>query len=132
MGYESRVFVGWRNHFSTTKVGDKDYAQRLAIFDLSKMGHGFVDIFDKPIDFDMYKEDGNTLVEEDDYGDVCKYTTLNKIYKYLKEEIKKGEDYRRLLFLYSFVKDLKKNKDKWEHKSPDGSYSNLVFVHWGY
>lgn len=132
MGYESRVFVGWRNHFSTTRDEDKDYAQRLAIFDLSKMGNGFTDIFDKPIDFDMYREDGYALIEEDDYGDVCKYTTLNKIYKYLKEEIKKGEDYRRLLFLYSFVKDLKKNKDKWEHKSPDGSYSKLVFVHWGY
>ena len=139
MGYESRIYIGLRHHYTTKSVKvtteevQRDYTERLGIIDLSKMGYdGFNTLFDKEVDFDIYKEDGNTLVEEDSYGDICKYTTINPLYKYLKEEIKKGETYRRLFYLYDIVKSFKKNRKQWEYKSLDGSYDKIVFIHWGY
>ena len=130
MGYESRIYVGLRYHHEGT---DKDFATKVATFYLSKMGFDFPHIFNKPIDFEMYIDDSDDVINEDCYGCVCKYTDIDTVLKYLEDEIANGNDYRRLLMFHAFVKNLKDNISVWEiRKDNMQSTHELVFVHYGY
>lgn len=129
MGYESKLIVGLRNHFNHTK--HRDYCQDIMTLNLSKMGDSRFsnfshELFDKKIDFDLYREDGNTVYEKDDCGDICHYTSLNRVIEAL-EDISKSQPYYRRADLA--LKALKAFKDKdWTVK---GS-AELVVVHFGY
>ena len=105
------------------------------------MERDFSKLFDKEINFNLYGDDGDTLITEDCYGDVCHYTNSNKVLKWLKESVKndieKGEvPYRRSLMLLDFLKGLKKNRKSWESKYTDNNgkkcSEKIVLVHYGY
>lgn len=139
MGYESRVYIGLLHDKSTRKV--KAWCEKLATFELCKMERDFPKLFDKEINFNLFGDDGDTLIVEDRYGDICHYTNLNKVLKWLKESVKndieKGEvPYRRSVTLLDFLKGLKKNRKSWESKYTDNDGKKhsikIVIVHYGY
>ena len=132
MGYESKLIIGFRNHYEHSNT--RDYCQAIMTLRLSKMGDERFsnykhELFDKPIDFDLYMDDGNTLYDKDNYGDVCHYTSLDNIIKYLKEVNETCEYYRRSAVALKALKAFKKSD--WNWKSPTG-YGELVVVHYGY
>lgn len=130
MGYESKLIVGLRGH---SNYG-RDYCENLMVLDLCKMDDMNFNnmgskLFTREIDFDLFKDDGNTRYKEDCYGSICKYASLQDVVEYLKEFNDKlkanGKYYRRSDMAYKALKAFKK-KD-WENDDYE-----LVVVHYGY
>lgn len=103
------------------------------------MNYDFSKIFTKPIDFEIYGDDGDTLMTEDLYGDTLKYTDINTVCDYLKKELGETKDnpYRRSIMLYDILKSFKRNKKRWKAKYKDSTgktlyINDLVVVHYGY
>ena len=144
MGYESRLYIGHLHR----ELGNKtkkpirttsSYCEKIAIVNLSKMNFEFSKIFTKPIDFEIYGDDGDTLMTEDLYGDTLKYTDINTVCDYLKKELDETKDnpYRRSIMLYDILKSFKRNKKRWKAKYKDSKgkviyIDDLVVVHYGY
>lgn len=133
MGYESRLIVGFRNHCdSEQKAGHKDFCQTLMVLELSCVGAEEFNnrsnkLFDKEIDFDLYMDDGDTCYYEDKYGDVCHYTSISNVIKFLAEYNKTQDYYRRTDFALKALKSFKKKDWCWK-KGKD--YGELVVVHY--
>lgn len=116
MGYESRLYIV-ETH-DTTK-----YAQEIARFNMRKMGgNGWIELFDAPFEYDMYSDDGNTLIKEDGYGDKLKYADFDSTIKWLETK-GKGMDYRRIDPLLAFLKSIDHSRSRW---------GSLKIVHFGY
>lgn len=137
MSYESKVLVINRRASSFPKKISESFAigQELARFDLSCMGHDtydgkmFRDLFSTPIDFDIYVNHTDEVVDDDDfyrtdcYGEVCKYTKdINSIIHWL-EEAEKHEHYRRAKMFLDFLKSFKDQINE---------YDEICIVHYGY
>ena len=133
MGYESRIFVVDRHERGDWRFGDE-----IARFELCKMGYEFVngkmfrDIFDKPIDFDLYNT-GNVAEDNEDednsrldlYGEYCRYTDIDTVIKWLegRKNSPDYEPYRRLELFLDSLYTIKKH---------ESDYGNIVLVHYGH
>lgn len=117
MGYESRLYI-------VKKCDAINYAEVIARYDCSNMGYdnGWRELFNKPFDCKMYMEDGNTLIEEDCYGDKLQSADFPTVIEWLEKEVEK-RDYRRLKPLLSLLKgfDLSQCRD-----------GEMEIVHYGY
>lgn len=126
MGYESKVYI-------ISKRKDSDFGEVIAMFDCCCMKHGFTDLFRTPINFTCYQYDGNTKIEKDGYGEICKYTDIHEVIQWLKHEIEYEKEstcaiYRRLKPLYELLKAFDNND--WM-----GVYNNvfeMLVLHYGY
>lgn len=120
--YESRIYIINRNEYEHN--GRKFiYADEIAVFNMCGMRQGFTDIFTEEKDFNIYADDGNTVIDEDKYGERLRMTDIKNLVEWLRKEIKK-DDYRRLKPLYAFL--LKLAAEDW------GIDGRLVAVHYGY
>ena len=115
MGYESRVFIV--EEHDTTKWSDV-----IAVVNMCKMGPGFKGIFTQPVSNDFYApNDGNARVKEDAYGEKIKAADVQTVINFLEQEVKRGEDYRRIKPLLSLLKSFEPAKCR-----------NLKVYHYGY
>jgi hypothetical protein len=120
MGYESRLYVVNK---TTTKnfEGTHFYAEKIATFDLSKIGE--YEIFHKypATDCYIYADDGNTEILKDCYGEELIEIPIPDAIKILEDLIAKYPNYRRWRPCLSLLKGF--NPDQWD---------NLVVLHYGY
>lgn len=136
MSYESKVLVINRKESSFPKKISESFAigQELARFDLCSMGHEtfngkmFRELFDTPIDFDIYVNHSDEVEDEDFYrtdcyGEVCKYTEdLDSVISWL-ENSEKVSHYRRAKMFLDFLKFFKDQVNE---------YDEICLVHYGY
>ena len=131
MSYESRIYIGVRTHNEGTKARI-DYVSNLATFDLGTVDiDGFYDLFEREIDFKLYGEN-NMPIRTDKYGDECKYASFDSL-KYFFEENEIDKYYYPTLYAFSkYIKGLEEVIGSYEYGSGDGSFEEVVFVHFGY
>lgn len=133
MGYESKLIVGCRNHFAN-RISGRDFCENIMTLDLAKVcSMDFCNpskLFNKEVDFNLYMDDGNTVYDEDRYGSKCCYAPLKKVISCLEKLTKEATYYRRTALALKVLKAFK-TKD-WEWKTEDGSYAELVVIHYGY
>lgn len=117
MGYELRIYVVYKG-----KIYDEEkrYAGVVAMFNFGKFA-GLREVFKAKTDCYIYSDDGNTPILEDDYGDELTEAPLADVISFLENEIKNGENYRRIKPLLSLLKGF--DKEQWD---------NLVCLHYGY
>lgn len=120
MGYESRIYV--MNVHRNLPILDKPYAERIAVFDLSCMGYDprWTNLFQTPVDYNIYALDGNTILSEDNYGDSLKSASIADVIACL-EEMETKEHYRRIPPLLGMLKGF--DPAEWD---------DLQCVHFGY
>lgn len=122
MGYESKIYIG-------KKSGIKDndgmtYVEIIAMFDMCKMGN-LINVFDRKTDCYFYADDGNTKVLEDSYGDALTEAEIEDFIYVLEEAVSSGEDYRRIFPLLSTLQTI-------YEQQKDGTWKNIVLLHYGY
>ena len=123
MGYESKLYIVERG---TLKDDDgMTYAHVIAMFDMSKMGYHFVDVFEKKTDLYFYASDGNTRIVEDMYGDPITEATVEDVIDVLEEAVENGDDYRRIFPLLAALKTI-------YEQQTDGRWGELAVLHYGY
>lgn len=114
MGYESRLYI-----VETHK--NSSYAEKIATISMSKMGgNGWNELFNKPFEYEMYADDGNTLLTEDRYGEKLTYAEFEPVIKWLETKGKEM-DYRRIAPLLGLLKSF--DRSQWDE---------LKIVHYGY
>ena len=130
MGYESRLYVvnKWENSMKLPIIiEDVDYGERvwseiIAMMNVSKYPEISNFMRKQPItDSYIYADDGNTHIVSDRYGDVMTECSVEELLEVIQREVDKGEDYRRLMPLYSLLKGF--DPKQW---------SNLRVLHFGY
>ena len=126
MGYESRIIVARIGELSL-RSGDKEkYCIKLAEMWMSCCG-SFVDIFEKPIDFELYGDgfeidsDKEYNMTEDCYGDRCCYADIQTVIDWL-ENAEAAEHYRRFTPAIAMLKAYA--AEEWD--------GELVVIHYGY
>lgn len=131
MGYESKLFVVNRIHFSE-RDGMPEWicAQEIASYDLSKMGYDakeFFAAFKTEIDYKLWMpvcdDHGNETIGETDidcYGEHMKGATLEDLIPAL-EAVEQRDRYRRLPPLIAMLKAF--DPSEWD---------DLQVVHYGY
>lgn len=126
MGYESKLIVVNRKAFS--KINNPKeiswiYGEQIAQINMSKMDneHGWLNLFNKAIDYKLFIEDGDHDTNTDKYGDVMKYASISKVCDWLEREIANGDDYRRLKPLLGLLRGF--DEQRWDE---------LQVVHYGY
>jgi hypothetical protein len=100
------------------QYGRLAYGNKIAVFNLCKMsydridGKCFSDLFTEERTCDIYADDGDTVIEEDCYGDSIKKPKDNSlVLKWLEKHRKMSKDdlwYREIVFR-DFLKSLEKN-----------------------
>ena len=112
MGYESKIYVV--QEYEPFKEGIKPYGEVIAMFDLCKMGwdiyyrKSFRDLFNQERTCDFYSDDGNTVIEEDCYGDEIQKADPKEVIKWLRAFIKDSDYWRANLF-YKFLLEMEKS-----------------------
>lgn len=117
--YESRIYI-YNRIKHEGRLAPWIYGEEIARFEMCGMRRGFTDIFTEEKDFNIYADDGNTEITEDEYGAPLRVCSVKKLEAWLAEETKK-DDYRRLKPLLAFLQAL--NPDEWDE---------LIAVHYGY
>lgn len=129
MSYESTIFVvRTKKERTVSEAGFRTWGDIIAKFDLSRLDYmeNFPAIFDKVIDFDMYKEDGNTVYTTDDYGDKLCYAPIGKVIdKLVSMADNDGWAYRRWKPAISMLQAFDPNE--WESNGDE-----LLVVHYGH
>ena len=130
MSYESKVLVINRSEIPNLCVS----GQELARFDLACMGYDkfngkeFPELFSTPIDFNLYVNHSDEVVDdsfyrEDCYGKHCNFTRdIDEVIAWL-EESQRHEPYRRAEMLLNFLKLFKYQV---------GQFDDICLVHYGY
>ena len=123
MGYESKLYIVEKGHAIDE---EKRYAQLIAMFDLCK----FYPLSDVLRDFPktdcyFYGDDGNKKILEDEYHKPLTEASIEKVIAILEEEISNGNNYRRILPLFSALTVIKEQKDY-------GIWQDIVVLHYGY
>lgn len=126
MGYESRLIIGKRIEHLFDGEPEKNWIffQELGRYNLCKMndmrigGKSFCDLFDREADFDMFVEDDDHPLRIDKYGELCKYTTPDRLLPWLKK-YNALDAYWRIPPLIALLEALKTEE-------------NLIIVHYGY
>lgn len=115
MGYESRLYI-----VETHKNGN--YAEKIATINMRVMGcdSGWRELFCNSFDCELYADDGNTLLTEDNYGKKLKSADILSVIDWLET---KGREmgYRRIEPLIGLLKGF--DISEWE---------DLQVVHYGY
>lgn len=126
MGYESRIIVARIGELDL-RSGDKEkYCVKLAEMWMSRCGN-FVDIFEKPIDFELYGDgfemssDEEYKMTEDCYGKRCCYADMQTVIDWL-EKAEAAEHYRRFTPAIAMLKAYA--AEEWD--------GELVVIHYGY
>lgn len=124
--YGSRVYVVTYYDIA----GMKHYAERIATFDLCKMGRydnmSFTDLFDYyNDDCELYADDGNTEIVEDCYGEKLTCTDdIKRVVDWL-EKAENEENYRRAELFLDFLKTILRQQEQ-------GKWGNIRLIHYGY
>lgn len=121
MGYESRVFVVNRNEIEHGNEKKYVYAEKIADIKMACMYDGFVDLFDKKVDYELYIDNGDEATQTDKYGQTMTCTDCQTVIDYLEKLIADGKNYRRLSMLLGLLKGI--NEEQWD---------NIQVVHYGY
>lgn len=124
MAYESKIYVvnlRREKNENSPDYGKVYNAQRIAAFDLGCMGsnNGWRELFDTPIDYEFYAEDGENLITEDKYGDQLTSADIDVVIRWL--ETKGNAFYRRIAPALGMLKGF--NRSEWEE---------LKIVHFGH
>lgn len=137
MGYESKIIVVERTEHQLPNGEPWVFGSEIARFDLSKMGYEsvsgkmFREIFETPIDFNLYnvryidENEPNLDPEEfrtDCYGEHCKYASLDEVLSWLSKS-ETSKEYRRAKLFFAFLQNL---------KNSEASFSEIAIVHFGY
>ena len=121
MSYESRLYIMDRSVIERGPHWDAYvYAQKIATIDMSSTPEGFVDLFNEPIDYTIFV-DGENDTDEDMYGDHLKYTSIENVIGWIKNELKQDGYYRRLMPLLGLLQGF--DPEDWHE---------LQIVHFGY
>ena len=120
MAYESRIFIVDRKE-NKFKDSTYVYADKIADVKMACMTDGFIDLFDKKVDYELYVDNGDESTQADKYGETMTYTDCKTVIDYLENLIADGEDYRRLPVLLGLLKGI--NEEQWD---------NIQVVHYGY
>lgn len=122
MGYESRLYVVNKTYCQGIRENEIYYAEVIAQFNLSKVPM-IVERIRKydPTDVYIYKDNGNDVITEDDYGDPLIEIPIEDMIEIIEKVITSDDHYRR----YAPCLQLLKGFFKWE-------WSNLVVLHYGY
>lgn len=117
MGYESRLYI-------VNECNTSNYAQVIAVFNCAKMGYsnGWRELFNSPLESEMYAEDGNTLIEKDKYGERVKSADFPTVIEWLEKEVLTNEQ-RRLKPLLALLKGF--DLSQWAE-------GEMRIVHFGY
>ena len=125
MGYESRLYV-CEKHTIHKESGEPlwTFLEKVATFYMSVTSEKFINVFSKelPEDWELYGEDGNTLLKEDKYGDKLHFASARDVLDVLNKELSK-EYYRRYAMLRDCLRQMINARDKWDE---------LIIVHYGY
>ena len=121
MGYESRVFVVNRNEINRGIDAPYVFAEKIADIKMSCMWHGFRELFNKKIDYELYIDNENEATQTDKYGDAMTYTNCQTVIDYLEKLIANGENYRRLSLLLGILNGI--DESQWDE---------IQIVHYGY
>lgn len=121
MGYESRIFVVNRSEFEGRNGNISVYAEKIADIKMSRMHQGFTDLFNKPVDYELYIDSGDESTSTDKYGDMMKYTDVQTVVDFLGNLIAEGENYRRIFVLLGLLKGI--DESQWDE---------IQIVHYGY
>jgi hypothetical protein len=129
MGYESRLYIAEKPRRTFTEAKENGpwcYVSPIAMFDMCKCPSVAAAFNNAPkTDCYFYEADGNTRVLEDRYGDPLKEASIETVMNAVGRVIEAGNEYRRLLPLYSVLNILVQQKSI-------GVWDNLVVLHFGY
>lgn len=125
MSYESRVYIVnviRENDPKSEDYGKARAAEIISQFNLSSMGYnnGWRELFNKPIDFEIYAEDGDVATSEDKYGAHLQAGDLGAIIDWL-EAWPDTRTYRRIPPFLAALNAI--NPGEWDE---------LKIVHYGY
>ena len=113
MGYESKVYVV--QEYAPFAAGRLGYGDKIAMVDLCKMGYDtyngkrFPDLFSEERTCDIYMDDGETIIEEDCYGQPIQKAPDNLAVIRWLEASRKGGTWYRAEVLLSILKRLEKD-----------------------
>lgn len=114
MGYESRIYV--IREFDNISYG-LPYGEKIAVLNLCKMGSErynkktFRELFNQERTCHFYADDGETIIEEDRYGDKIQKADPKEVIKWLRKMLK-NDYYWRAEMLYKFLLGMEKAKEK--------------------
>ena len=123
MAYESRIYiveVTRKTDKQKQMFGENEYAEKIAIFNLCCMGYdnGWRELFTKPVDFQLFAENGDDPLTKDLYGEPLKYADFDTVIRWLEAG---GEsDYRRTAPFLALLKGFERSK-----------WQDLCVVHFG-
>ncbi len=125
MGYESRIYIINRVEHKRPYCEPWVFAEKIAMVNMCVMDYDFRTLFDKPIDYTIHIEYpifvNDRFENETDidcYGEHLKYTTIDKVVKWLESH---KVEYRRISPLLGLLKGF--NENEWDE---------LQVVHFGY
>ena len=123
MGYESKLFIVRKTSLYDRK-SDKVWAEVIASFDMCKYPPLADLMRRKPVtDCYIYADDGDTRIDEDRYGDELRESSITDVIKVLEEDIKCGNEYRRIFPLLEALKVFNAENEQW---------GDLAVLHYGY
>lgn len=130
MGYESRIYIVKKCN-RVDQVYDKRYAEILMRIDLGKVTVETEKLLKKRnvTDCFIYKDDGNTVVLEDECGDPLREMSLSQLYIILHTEMRRrGKDYAGYPIMDALVNGaLPRLIKKYGYNS-----DKVVCLHYGY
>jgi len=128
MGYESKLYiVDKHEHLDNNREVFWTFLQKIAEFYMAKIDQELLDVFqDRTVgdDWELYADDGNTLIKKDKYGRKLTYASVDDVLS-VAEECEKHCHYSRYVPLIAYLKAIKENceRDRWK---------NIIVIHYGY
>lgn len=109
------------------KLHDLPYGEEIATINMSSTDGDFQALFNRDAHFLVFKEDGDTPIEEDEYGNKLGFTEVEPVYNWLMDKkIQDGENlYRRYNILLNTIKAFRGKKF-----SKTG-YDRVFLLHYG-
>jgi hypothetical protein len=121
MGYESRIYVVNRTEHKLPNGEKYVRGEEIARINLCVMSYEFVDLFDTWVDYPLFAEDGNTVIDTDKYGSKLETAPIQRVIDWLEERVAGGDRYRRITMLLGMLKSF--DQSEWDY---------LEVVHYGY
>ena len=128
MAYESKLYIVDKHEHHDNNGGVSwTYLQKITEFYMSVVDKELLDVFQGNAigdDWELYADDGNTIIKEDMYGDKLTYASVDDVLS-VAEKCENHCHYRRYVPLIAYLKAIKENceRDNWE---------NLIVIHYGY
>lgn len=106
MGYESKLYIVEESDFKIPSDNGKVCADVIGMIDL-RVCYPITEVFTKVANGYMYADDGNTRIEEDNYGKPIRVAEIDDVIKCLNK-IYREEGYNRAKIASDFLKSIKK------------------------